>query len=238
MEFNKKGLCLKATLAFAGAYIFSFIIYYFGNHLFTETDVFLYIDIFFNKAVYLLLPVLAGVIALIFFAYGKLSSALLVMIPLISVRITYFLPYFYLSFILDGLDTADSILFGILFAVGDAVLAYILSVLIFFAMKIIIEKKSGKDASVAHELSKKTVLDFSDPVCLSFMSVAFLCFLYFFISEIANTVSFIITYSFNFTVSEIIYTVICYIYTLILLFIHYYAQVIIKNKIIEKRLTV
>ncbi len=237
MTFNKKGLMPLTVLAFVGIYLVSFIIYYLGTFIIDEENIFIYIDLFLDKAIFILLPAVAALTALIpAVVEGRFSPSLIRMTAPSAARIVYFLPYFYLMCISGGLDSVDSLLFGLLFSVADAALAYAFSVIIFFAMRIIMDKKRNKDEELSDVLTRKTVLNFSEPVSFSFICIAFASFVYFLVSEIINTITFLIEYP-NFRISEIIYTVFSYVYALILLLLYYHVLSAVKNMIVRKRLS-
>lgn len=233
MKFNKKNLYLKAAASFASVYLLTFIIYYLGNHILSSGEILIYADIFLSKLTYLMLPIAAGVITLIFSVYESTKGAMLRLIPLSLCRMIYFIPYFYLVFFMRGMNSIDSILLSLLSSISDAALSYALTLAICFLLRFIITKRTK--TPIADALAKRTELDFSDPVSASLAIICGFVSVYFIITEIGDTVSFLINYGLTFTLPEIIYTLISYILDAALFFIHYYVIAAVKNRIIEKR---
>ena len=217
-------------------YLTSFIIYYLSSYILYENDFLAYLRIFSNKLTYLLVPLASAVIALIIYAFSDMRHTLICLIPLTFARIIYYIPYFYLIFIFDNFDSVEALPLAFLVSLLEAGFAYAINLGFFLMAKWIIEKKKTKEDSFADTVAIPTALDFNNPTSFAFMIFSLIAFLYFFIYEIINTVSFIMEYSGSFTSTEIIYTVFSYIFDISLLLIYYFAISFIKNTIIKKRL--
>ena len=234
MKFNGYKLLLNTALILGAGYFLTFIVYYLANYIYIG-EVFYYVWQFIQRAVYLIMPIAAAVIILVRSAYSRPSLAALYAIPLAAVRMLYFIPYFYLLVLTEGFDSVESLCYGTLLSLFEAVVSYALTMIIFAAMRFIIARRAS-DTAIGEVIARKTVLDFGDPVSLAFLSVCGASFLYFFIKEIINTVSFISEYGISFSASEIIYTVISYILDVLMPLFYYFIISCIKNKIIETRL--
>ncbi|MBQ9071337.1 MAG: hypothetical protein IJY23_08345 [Clostridia bacterium] len=237
MKFNARGLTRNASLLLLLSYFLTFLLYYFANHLFYEVAFLGYLWAFVQKATYLLLPILAGLIAVIVYSYRGVKAALVSLIPTSLSKIIYFIPYYYLMFIYDYFDSGESLLLGFIVSLAEAIASYVMSLAVFFIIIVIVSRRKEKSVSVASALEKKTLLDFSDPVSLSFALISLVVFLYVFGSEISATVTLIRDSYGSLKTEEIIYTVVSYIYDALLLVFHYLALSFVKNKVFEKRLS-
>ena len=235
MNFNNKGFAKNSTIYIFFVYLASFLIYYLSEFIFFDYDFISYVRIYTNKLTYLLVPIVCGLITLIVYTFSGTKKALLTLIPITLVRLVYYVPYFYLVFIYDNFDSLESLFFAFFLSLGEAAIVYLICIAVFILLKSIIKKRMNDEADFENAITEKTQLDFQNPVSFAFIAVSFLAFLYFFIYEIVNTISFIIQYSFSFTATEIIYTVLSYIFDILLLLIHYFALSYIKNIIIIKR---
>ncbi len=239
MNFNKKGLVRNLTLYLSGVYLLFFIVCYIKDFVFPQANFFFYLDIFLDKLISLLPPSISALIALIFSGFGKNKiTPYAVMIPTSVSRIIYVLPYFYIKNILDGYISGKAFLYSAIYALADIFLNYLLSLIVYLVIRAVIRIRAGRIVSLPFYLKEKTELNVADPIACAFLTVSFIGFLYFFIAEIINTVSYIISYSFNFTSSDLILAVVSYIYIVFLLFVYFFTLAHIKNKILEKRLQI
>ena len=234
MNFKTKGYFASAAGLLTCGYLISFIIYYLANYIYAS-DALSYVWMFFQRISYLLLPSLASVVMLAASPFVSGKKLLISAIPLSLARIIFFIPCFYLIFIVDGFDSVESLAFGLLLSLAEATVSYCISAIIFVIMNVVINKRGGKKSRESL-ITKRTTLDFEDPTALAFAVISFVCFLYFFISEIINTVSFFIDYAGSMTPPEIIFTVVSYIVDALIIFIYFYAMSFVKNLIISKRL--
>lgn len=231
MNFSGKGLYAKVSLIFGGIYLFLFTLYFLLFYI-EGFEFFVYIDLILNRLTYLLLPIVAGAVTFICESFLGGTYALTRLIPLSLMRLIYFIPYFYLSFMGSGARTPEALLLGTSVAIADALFAYALSFIVFILLK----KLTGRSGADAKEvLVRKTALDFSDPFSLGIAIASLLPTLFFLAGEIADTVSFFFSYGASFTAGELIYTVFCYLFDFSLFFIHYYAVICTKNYVIRRR---
>ena len=236
MKLHTKNLYAKASLLLLGGYFLTFLTFYFANVLFYDTAVFSYLWYFVQKATFLLLPLLSALLTLIAYAYSGFKLALVALIPLSTVKAVYSLPYYYLNFVYEPYyDSVDALLLAAVRSILEIAALYAFTLIIFFIMKLILDLLGKKKESYKTLLSKKTTLDFADPVSLTFMICALLCFAYFFVGEIIDTASIIAKYEARLTGAEIVYMIFSYVFDVILLALHYLALSYLKNYIIDKR---
>jgi hypothetical protein len=236
MKFNDKKFTAHASIALLAAYLLTFIVYYLANYIIGGVAL-TYVWLFLQKATYLLLPIAASVIVFTESAFLGIKRALISAIALSMTRMIYFIPYYYLIFILDGFDSVESISYGALVSLGEAIIAYGLTVAVFFVMRAVFKKRSGGKIPCASLICKPTRLDISEPVAASFIFISLAAFAYLFIIEIADTVSFIIEYSGRFSSTEIVYTVVSYVFDIAMFAIYFTVMSNVKNFIIRKRVS-
>ncbi len=220
----------RVTLYLLLGYLASYAVFHISSYV-SSAAFFFYLNEFVKRGTYLLLPLIASAAMLVTSAYTTLSKTLLRAIPFSLVRIVYFLPYFYMYNYAYGMgyDTSEALLFGLLLSVGEAIIVYILSVIVFLILRAIVRRLGGKDEFCA-SIEKETCLDFSDPVASAFAIISAAAFLYFLVYEIINTVGFISEYGASAKPGEIIYMIVSYLYDIALFFIHFYALAISKNR--------
>lgn len=233
MNLKTHGLTKRCTLYLLGGYFLSFLLFYFANYLYFGEPILSYIWIFAQKLIYFLPPFVAAVVTLILYASDKKHSAFLSLIAFSAVRMIYFIPYFYLIFIYDGFDSVESISFGFLASVAEAIIAYILTLLAFCVMLLVIKKTDRHGLHLSEHIAKPTELDFRNPVSLAFAILSLIGFSYFFIKEIVDTVTFVIDFSSTVTTGEILYMICSYLFDLSLIFIYYFVISYIKNRAIR-----
>lgn len=218
------------------AYFTTFLSFYLANAIYTDKAFFSYLWYLVQKATFLLLPLISALLALIAEAYLGMKSALVRLIPLSLVKMIYSLPYYYLYFVYDIYDSGEAIFFALIQAVAEAIFLYAFTLVIFLLMRYLLGAFNKKNEAKDTLLAKKTVLNFSDPVSLTFSVSALLCFLYFFIVEIVDTVSVVERYSGRLRGGEIVYIVFSYVFDVLLLAVHYFALAYVKNYIAEYRI--
>ena len=228
MKLQNKGLYTRASLIMMLAYFTTFLSFYLANAIYTDKAFFSYLWYLVQKATFLLLPLISALLALI--------AALVRLIPLSLVKMIYSLPYYYLYFVYDIYDSGEAIFFALIQAVAEAIFLYAFTLVIFLLMRYLLGAFNKKNEAKDTLLAKKTVLNFSDPVSLTFSVSALLCFLYFFIVEIVDTVSVVERYSGRLRGGEIVYIVFSYVFDVLLLAVHYFALAYVKNYIAEYRI--
>ena len=228
MDLQTKNLIKRITVGLFLGYFLIFLLFYVTNYLSDS----MYVWMFASKLVYLLPLLITGMITLTFYcALGK-TVAYIALIPFALVRVIYFLPYFYLQFVLDSYDSTEALLYGALSALGEAALAYALSLLVFGAMLFIIKISNKGRATLDTIIFKKTTLDFQNPLSLAIAIVSLIGFSYYFISEIVDTFTILLTYGATLTIGEVAYMLFAYLFDIALIFAYYFTLVFIKNLIV------
>ena len=236
MKLYSKGLYTRASLFLTLAYFVTFLTFYCTYVLFYDKAFFSYLWYFVQKSTFLLLPLISAMLILIADAYSGMKKALVVLIPLSLSKMIYSLPYYYLYFVYDIYDSIEALFFALLQSIAEIVFLYGFTLLIFFVMRFLLNSFNKKLVHRRELLAKRTELNFSNPVSLTFAVSALLCFLYFFTVEIIDTISIISRYSGRLNGGEIVYMVFSYFFDVLLLAVHYVALSYIKNYIMRYRL--
>ena len=230
MQFNVRKLFNRALLYLSLAYLLTYALYHITYFVFNYEWLY-YVQLFVRKATYMLIPLASSAVILAISAYKSTKEALLRAIPLSLVRMLYFIPYFYMMNYTDmwGFASGEAILYALLFAFGEVIISYVICILVFALMYLIVKKKSGEEDFSA-VMDKYASLNLESPVSIAFMICSSLVFVYFFVMEIIDTVSFIKDASGSFYTSEIIYIIASFIFDIALLFIHFFTLCYVKNK--------
>jgi hypothetical protein len=181
-----------------------------------------------------LLPLVGSIVLLNDAAFIPGGKWLLHAIPITLTRAAFLIPYYYLLVIVDGFDSIESLTYSALLTLGEIAIGYVLTVLLTYLLSIFIRRKGKTELTDA--LAKRTTLDFSDPVSLSFILLSALSSLYFIIKEIIDTVQFILEYGTRFTETEIIYLCVSFILDVLIPCGYYVVLKALKNRIINTRL--
>ena len=235
MNFNSRGLTRNVSFCLLISYFLTFIVYYLANYIFYGNSLLAYFQMILNKATYLMIPFTASLTALIISSFVSTKSAFISLIPFSLTRIIYSLPLYYLVFMYDYFDTADSLLLSTLVSILECAVIYVLSLGAFLIMSFII-RKAGRAKSQAEVLTEKTPLDFKHPVSLAFAIISLSAFAVIFIKDTVSIAELISSSGANLKISEIFYVVFLIIYDAILLFLHYFLLSFIKNTVVKKRM--
>ena len=228
MSLNTRKLFSTLPLLFAGGYLLSFIIYYVSNYL-VITDVTAYIWLFVNRLTYLLFPLITAVSVFVSAPFVGSLKALLGATGQVAARIIYFVPYFYLKYIVEGFSSIECLGIGLFLSLGEAIITFLAVALIYTVMKLILER-GGADKKA--RIFEPTRLDFASVTAVAIAVPSALASVYFLIGEIADSVSFIIDYGFDFNMSEIIFLTVSYIFDILIAPVYFFVLTFIKNRVI------
>ncbi len=231
MKINDTKLCRNATLILTAAYFVTFLIYYLPSFVF-ESEVLSYISSFLRKGLYLLIPTCAAFVAFIVSTANGVRWAVTRLIPMTLSRIIYLLPIFYLMLLSEGYDSIEGVTIGLAISIGEAAIAYGVTVLVFFLMRFIQGYK--REGARESDLTSDDAFDLSNKTSLGAFIVSAVAFLYFFIAEIVDTVKYIVEYSGSYRTGEIVYIVTSFIFDIALLFVYYFAFIFIKRIILKR----
>ena len=235
MNFKEKGYFAKASLLLAAGYFVTFIVYYLANYI-IAADGFSYFYLFLQKLTYLLLPALAATVMLCATPFLDRAKLFLSSGFLALSRVTFSIPSFYLMLVAESYSTSEALALGTLFAILECIVTYGIILLMYAAIRLIIHLTSKNSYSLDELIARKTSLDFTDPVAAALATVSAICFIYYFILEIVQTVGFFMDYSSSMNTTEIIYTVVSYIIDIAVMPLYFFALASVKNFIARKNL--
>lgn len=232
MLFNSKRLYLNTSLWLLLGYALSFALYYISNYL-VITDLTAYIWLFVSRATYLLMPTAAALVIFICSGFDGYQKSILLSIPFALARLVYFIPSYYLDYIVEGFDSLESLGIAAVISLLEAAVSFGVTLLIFIILKLLSEKLGKKPSREL--ISKKTVFDFYDPTAVAIMAVSAIASIYFIIKEVIDTVVFTIEYGGDFTAPEFIFILISYVFDILIAPIYFFILAYIKNGIMERR---
>lgn len=185
------------------------------------------------------LPLFAAVAMLAVYAFEQRFKH-----PLIHNLIysfSWFIPLFFERFAeysYSGYEVTYSLLLSLVWGLLMTVAVYaehtVLFFIIIFASRIFANKRYAKPLSLAEYINSKPAFDFSNPVTVGIFSAAAALFFYNLGTEIANTVSFILSCAGIYTAGEIFYIIFRYVFILALLIFSHYLAHLAKRFFIDR----
>lgn len=202
-------------LRFAGANLVNFLLFYISSYIFMN-DYVEYVRYFIGEAIDFSLPVLAA--ALVSAAMAKHGFRALWIAPFISLgKIVYAYPYYYLYFIDGGLLTDEALLVAIPSALASVIIDCLVICLLSFTVYMVTEftaKRHGRSFSECVSTATSP-FDFSEEFTVGVFVSGGIIFTVNLISEIIETVKYLIDYKGTYQSGEIIYIVISLIMLLV-----------------------
>ena len=219
MTKNAKRLTRYSFLALAAANILAFGVTML-SFLFSFSDWATYLTSFGLALLQDVIMIVSAVIAMLNFELISKKSWLICSLALSMTRFFYLLPYDFLYFEYNGYDTGESITLALVQSILEVALTFGIILLISFVAHSITSRiaHSGKQQPVA-ELTKRAPFDFSDRYAVAVFSMAAMVFIYNLITEIIDTVIYLVDYAGTYRTGEIIYIVFCYVFILISLLV-------------------
>lgn len=152
-------------------------------------------------------------------------------------RFLYSLPNDYLSFLSYGYDSLESVVLGLLLSVAQ-LLVYALLLLLFATLGMFLSHAATKKSKIPFSLRDgdggEDIFDFSRASNLALLGIAGGVFLYNLISEIVNTVSYLMDYAGSYTVGEIVYMLFTYLFLLALAVGGYLLAVLVRGRFLRR----
>ena len=229
MNLNTKKLFSKAFLLF-GAYHLARYLFAHAAYMHMQDEsgiIFEYVTLYLNKLTDFLVPAVMGVLMLLTYTYVDMRSAIKISLVSASSTLLFSIPYYYIIFIYNyGYDSIESITLAAIATVGTIAFTFLLSMISLAIALAIIRRsqKLGRGTSreyLTSALSEKSTGDFSsgaNPALLVFPAVSFV---YLFIRELIDTVTFFMDYGLDYTAGEILLIIFNYIFLFMLLALSY-----------------
>ena len=217
MKTQKYSAAKMTVLPLISANIFAFLIHYLANVVF-ESVTLLYVSTFILRAFdALLAPFLASVILVQAYrrGYGK---AFLSAIPLSLSYLIFSLPYFYVEFF-STYGMEDSIILAVVTALIMTVVLYAKAALLFFIIFAVFKLwgKNAKSSALLEEAESSEPFMFSTKLSIALFATNAAVFIYEFIAELLDTISFIADSHGTYRTQEIIYIIFSYIFLVVIL---------------------
>ena len=186
------------------------------------------------------LPLLAAVAMLA--AYAECETYKRPLIHNLIYSASWLLPLFlerFSEYSFSGYEVGYALMISLIWGVLASIMIYaehtVLFFIIIFATRIFANKCCGGFSGIKEYVHSDTAFDFSNPVTVGIFSAAAALFFYNLGTEIANTVSFILTSSGIYTAGEILYLVFRYVLILALLIFSHLASHLGKTFFIKNQ---
>ncbi len=238
MMFKEKKITLLAAGAFALAYIIAFWLNYialytgFGSRMLSPAA-------YFIEILSILLPPISVMLMLMAYSQKGIGSSFLRALIYSAVSLLLYFPASAFKFAYEGYDIFDVLLLALIEALISTVSLFALYALLFlimlFVMKQFARHKHGADFNVQSAIKESLAFDFSSVLSLGMLSVTGIIFIYGLALEITDTVNFLISYSENYTATELFSIVFRYIFLLGMFIASQLLTFAVKNFLIKDR---
>ena len=242
MYLNKKKLLSRSFIIIA---IFSIFNYLFAHLAYMNMDtnmdaalVYECITLYIAKIANFLIPVAISIMTVAVYACEGAKSAAICAFTLSSARLFYYLPYYYLIFILNyAYDSIESISLSLIASIGVVVFTVLFAFVTVYLTKLIITKqnKNKRDFSARDYIRdafsvKQNPFDITTGANLSILIASLLSLTSCIIPEIIDTVSFFLDYGFDYTTGEILTIMLNYLLIFALTIGSYPLAAYLKNR--------
>lgn len=245
MKYSLKQLTSKAFLVYALANLFAYTIFHtaYLNANDAAGVVIEYISFYVSRSLeFVASPLIAVLALMVYLSYDK-KKALLFTLAIASARVFYLIPYNYIIAIYNyGYDSLESLLLSLVETVL-AILITVLGALVSIAVAHIIFKSSAKHPKkngsaspllLSSYSATRASFDFLKTHNRPILIFVLLRFGVSLISEIIDTVLYLIDYASDYTAAEIIFLLVNYVHILVLLVVAYLLCMLVKNAVMKK----
>lgn len=228
---NKLAYILVAIMA--GVNILRFLLYYLSTYI-LESAALVYISSYFSEVTYMLLPLITAAFILRSYMKSGFGKAMLYALPFCVTEILYLFPYRAFELAYEGYEITATLLFAILITLITVILNYaktlFLLFIIIFLTRIFAKPKSKRKNDLNDSLADCGAFDFSNPETKGIFAASLNVFILSLISEIIDTVSFLLSYSGTYRTGEILYILFRYVFILAMLIISHALAYYIKKQ--------
>lgn len=214
-------------------YFLSFLFFFYGGYNSSAGVFFTYASAFLRDFVYFVLSAISFGCAYKLYLKGALKAALISSLLLAVPYLFYSVPLWYLNLTLAGYTPIEVLIL----LVPEALFSFLLSYATIVAMclcAVFVTKKllcgEKREASLIGELSKTGAFDTGAKINLVVLISVGLLFLYYLISELISTLSYVIDYAGEYRTGEIIYIAARYLFLLFSYFTAYLLARLVLRK--------
>ena len=240
MSLNKKTLLSRSFIIIALLSLFNYIFAHLAYmNMSTDTGlVYEYLTLYIAKIASFLIPVAVSILTVAVYACEGAKSAAIGALTLSAARLFYYLPYYYLIFILNyAYDSIESILLSLISCLGVVAFTVLFAFVTVYLTKLILTKRSkdkrnfsARDHMRDSLFTNQPVLDITAGTNLTALIASILALISSIIPEIIDTVSFFLDYGFDYTTGEILTIMLNYLLIFALTIGSYLLAVYLKNR--------
>ena len=240
MPFNKKKLLSRSFITIALLSLFNYIFAHLA-YMNMNTDaglIYEYVTLYIAKITTFIIPVAVSILTVAVYAYEGARSAALSALILSAARLFYYLPYYYLIFILNySYDSVESIALSLISCLGNVAFTVLFAFVAIYLSRLVLTKQnrdkkdfSARDHIRASFEKPQPLSDITDGANLTFLISSLLGLVSCIIPEIIDTVSFFLDYGFDYIISEILTIMLNYLLIFALTIGAYLLAAYLKNR--------
>ena len=242
MKYSVKKLTQVAFLTYALASVIAYVVFHFAYLYASETvgAVLEYISFYLSRSLEFIAFALICTLTYAVYLYTNKKKAFLFALVISSAYAVYSLPYNYIISIYNyGYDSVEAIVYSLI-ETSLALIITLLGVTLCIVIATIVLKrgstsKKEKGNHTTNYLTDPASFDFLDKANLPILVFVLVRFCVSFLTELIDTVIYLIEYSSDYTASEVTVIVINYLHIFILLVVSYIVCVLIKNVMVVAR---
>ena len=235
MAIFEKKLIKRAIVFLALINLMNFFVYYTAFYIF-KNQATLYIFYYCNDIANTLLPVLSATVLFTLYPKYGVNKSLLFALYFSLTWILNLFPYYAYEYAYQRLDFGEVLFFAGIHTFFMLIVIYIeitvLFLLMIFVTEKIAKKKSGS-FNTDYIFKKSKTTDFSNPVTIGIFSASFAMFVYNLVTEIIDTVSYLVDVWGYYESNEIIYIIFRYCFALGMLLISHFLSIFVRNKLLS-----
>lgn len=242
MTSNENGILAQWAITFALGNLLEYALFHVSNMFRYDTlgTVFSYARYYLSRIWEFAMPALAVLMMLVIFAYIGKKQAFVAGAVWASTRILYYFPLGYITSIGYGYDSIEAVLIALAVSVIIAALTYIELIICFGLSMLVISKMTATRRGTLCEvmaagLTRHDALDLGN-IGTAAIGVIVLCqFIKVMVLEIVDTVGFFLEYGSTYSIGELLYIMLKYIFALLLLVMVHLFVCFIKKKVVDGR---
>lgn len=238
---EKKGFFRKKLYIFAIMFGIAFVLFYthylVASTLKVSVSWLVYANYFYNEAIKFVFPTAIAAImvaaARLFGAKYALSRGFVLLLPMLI----YDVPAYYIEYFNMTLDTLESLLFSAVNILFDFTVFYLQAAITFFLVLWLtrLHARRTRGADISDLIDSHDPFNLSNPLSFAFFTVVALRFLVLLVLEVIETMSFLSNFSNSYTIDEVIYIILSYVFLLGELLFAQWFSLYVKNKSLKPK---
>lgn len=233
---DKKGFFRKKIYIFAIIFGVAFVLFYaqylVATALRTAPVWLVYANYFYNEAVKFVFPTAVAALMIAARRLYSMKYAFARSWVLLLPMLIYTLPSYYTQYFAMTLDTLEAVAFSLINALFDLLIFYAQAVVTYFLVIWFtrLHARRTRGADISDLIDSHDPFNLSNSLSFAFFTVVALRFLVLLVLEVIETMSFLINFSNSYTIDEVIYIILSYVFLLGELLFAQWFSLYVKNK--------